>query len=216
MLHLINPYVAKIAIAAKDKDSIRQVSKKIQESYGWTYRWASELEKIGAITRKKQEIYINKNNAFYKEITKLIKILFKDNLRLSDAYLLPSLSGLEYIFTNTDAVFTWTKGGYNIGRSKNSYPIFIEALEQDKPAWEEFFSKLNIKYAFKNERRRGIYFIILLSKNLEKEYCEGIPVLPLAKTVDWAKKYSFNFQPALEMLDELYNLKIGIKYADMQ
>lgn len=216
MLDLINPYVAKIVIAARAGDSIRQTSKKINESYGWTYKWISELEEIGVIRRKKQEIYIDKNNKFYRDMAKLIKNSLKDNLKLSDAYLLPNLSGLEYIFTNTDAVFIWTKGGYNIGRSKDSYPIFIEVLETEKKAWEKFFSKLNIKYAFRNERKKGIYFIISVSKSIEKEYCEGTPVLPLTKTVELAERYSFNFQPALEMLDELYNLKIGIKYAELQ
>ena len=216
MLDLINPYVVKIAIAARNRDSIMQISKKIKESYGWTYKWVSELEKAGVIKRKKQEIRINKDNSFYKLINKLIKISIKYGLSLSDAYLLPNLTGLEYIFTNTDAVFIWTKGGYNIGRSKDSYPIFIEILEKDKSAWEKFFSKLNVKYTFRNERKKWIYFVISLSKNLEKEYCEGMPVLTLARTSEWATTYSFNFQPALEMLDELYNLKIGASYAKIK
>ena len=213
MLELINPYAAKILIAAKDKDSIRSISKKIMESYGWTYKWVLELEKIGAIERRAQELHIRKENYFYKEMNRLAKNLLKKSLSLNDAYLFPNLAGLEYIFTDIDAVFVWTKGGYNIGRSKISYPIFIEILEKDKNAWQDYFSKFNVKCSFKNERKKGIYFVIKLSKTIDKEYCEHMPVLPLAKTVEWAKKYSFNFQPALEMLDGMYNLKIGIKYA---
>ena len=215
MLALINTYAAKILIAAKDGDSIRSISKKIKESYGWTYKWVSELEKIGVIKRKKQELYINKENYFYKEMNRLAKNLLKRSLILSDAYLLPNLAGLEYIFNDIDAVFIWTKGGYNIGRSKESYPIFIEVLDEDKNSWQAFFSKLNINYAFKNKRMKGIYFVIKLSRNIEKEYCEGISVLPLIKTAEWANKYKFNFQPALEMLGNLYNLRIGIKYAEL-
>ncbi len=213
MLELINPYVAKILISARDGDSIRRISQKIQESYGWTYKWVSELEKIGALKRKKQEVYINKNNSFYREAMKFIKKSLY-NLSLTDAYLLPNFTGLNYIFIGIDAVFIWTKGGYNIGRSKISYPIFIEVLEKDKDDWQRYFSKLNVKYTFRNERKKGIYFVISVSKKIEKEYCEQIPVLPLAKTIEWAKKYRFNFEPALEMLDDMYNLKIGIKYAE--
>lgn len=214
MFELINPYIAKILVSVQDGDSIRHVSQKIQESYGWTYKWVLELEKIGTLKRKKQEIHVNKNNRFYKETIKFMKCSLANNLSLNDAYLLPNLTGLEYIFTGIDAVFIWTKGGYNIGRSKNSYPIFIEVLEKDKSEWQKYFSKLNIKYTYKHERKKGIYFLISLSKSIEKEYCEQMPVLPLAKTAEWAKKYSFNFEPALEMLDEMYNLKIGIKYIE--
>ena len=132
MLELINPYIAKILVSAKSGDSIRSISKKIQESYGWTYKWVLELENIGAIARKKQEVYINKDNRFYKYAAKFVKDSLSSNLRLNDAYLLPNLTGLEYIFTSIDAVFIWTKGGYNIGRSKNSYPIFINMFENNK------------------------------------------------------------------------------------
>ncbi|MBI2653169.1 helix-turn-helix domain-containing protein, partial [Candidatus Woesearchaeota archaeon] len=120
MFELINPYIAKILVSAKNGDSIRCISKKIQESYGWTYKWILELENIGAIFRKKQEVHINKNNRFYRYAAKFVKDSISSNLSLTDAYLLPNLAGLEYIFTNIDAVFIWTKGGYNIGRSKNS------------------------------------------------------------------------------------------------
>lgn len=214
MFELINPYTAKILVSAKNGDSIRNISKKIRESYGWTYKWILELENIGAIARKKQEVYINKNNRFYKDAAKFVKGSLSSNLSLNDAYLLPNLTGLEYIFTGIDAVFIWTKGGYNIGRSKNSYPVFIEILEKDKIEWQKYFSKLNIKYTFRNERKKGIYFVISLAKTMEKGYCGQMPVLPLAKTVEWAEKYSFNFQPALEMLDEMYKLGIGISYAE--
>jgi len=215
MIELMNAYTIKILIAARDGDSIRGISKKINESYGWTYKWVLELEKIGALKRKKQEIHIDKKNIFYKEMTKLIKGLLAGNLNLSDAYMLPNLSGLEYEFTGIDAVFIWTKGGYNIGRSKNSYPIFIEILEKDKKKWEAFFSDFRIKYAFKNERKKGIYFVISTAETIEKEFCQNMPVLPLGKTVEWAQKYRFNFEPALEMLDEMYHLKLGIKYKEM-
>ncbi|MFH1510083.1 MAG: hypothetical protein ABIF10_00200 [Candidatus Woesearchaeota archaeon] len=213
MFELINPYVAKIVISAKDGDSIRSISKRIRESYGWTYKWISELEKIGVLKRKRQEIHINKENAFYKEMSEFVTKSIVHNLNLNDTYLLPNLTGLDYIFTNTDAVFIWTKGGYNIGRSRNSYPIFIGILKKDKTAWENYFSQFGDVYAFQNERRTGIYYVISTSKSMDIEYCDDIPVWPLAKTVEWAKKYRFNFEPALEMLDEMYNLKIGIKYS---
>lgn len=214
MLELINPYIAKILIAAKDKDSIRGISKKINESYGWTYKWVLELERIGVLKRKKQQVFVNKNNSFYKRAVAFIKYSLKDKLNLTDAYLLPNLSGLDYAFAETDSVFVWTKGAYNIARSKSSYPIFIEALEKNKDAWEKYFLDLGIKYLFRKQRKKGIYYVISLATNIEKEHCGEIPVWPLSKTVEWAKKYSFNFQPALEILEEMYNLKISVKYKE--
>lgn len=201
MLEVINSYVAKILLAARDGDSIRQISMKIRESYGWTYKWVSELEKSGVLRRKGQEVFVNKDSEFYRSMLKICTNLLKSGLSLNDAYLLPNLSGMDYIFTSTDAVFVWTKGGYNIGRSMESYPIFIEILEKDRIAWQKYFCRFGISCVFKNERRKGIYFIISVVDKIEKGYCGNIPVLPLAKTVEWAEKYGFNFEPALEMLE---------------
>ncbi|MBI2546663.1 hypothetical protein HYV81_05790 [Candidatus Woesearchaeota archaeon] len=214
MFEMINPYVAKIVIAARDGDSIRQISKKIRESYGWTHKWVSELVKMGAITRERQEVYVDKKNPFYKAIRRFIRGTLPSNISLNDAYLLPNLAGLDYMFTNTDAIFIWTKGGYNIGRSKDAYPIFIGIAQKDKAAWEYFFSQLGITYTFRNEKKKGIYFVLSTSTAIEKELSEQVPVLPLSETVAWAKRYEFNFQPALEMLDELYDLKIGATYKE--
>ena len=57
--------------------------------------------------------------------------------------------------------------------------------------------------------------MISAAYTIEKEYCQNMPVLPLGKTAEWAQKYRFNFEPALEMLDEMYDLKSGIKYKEM-
>jgi len=47
----------------------------------------------------------------------------------------------------------------------------------------------------------------------EKRVAEWTMFIPHPCPKGWAKKYIFNFEPALEMLDQLYDLKIGIKYA---
>ena len=214
MIDLINPYVAKILIALKSGDSIRQVSKKTNISYGWTHFWIERLEDEGILKRKGQEIIIDEKNTIYAEFLKFIKKALKEKISLADAYSLPALSGLEYAFTSTDAVFIWTKGGYNIGRSAESYPIFIEVLKSDLEKWKKFFSEFSVNSYAELTKRKGIYFIMFPKDYIIKEEAEGIAVKPLKETVEWATKYIYNFQPALEMLDEMYKLNFGVRYAE--
>lgn len=214
MIELISPYVAKILISAKDGDSVRAVSKKINLSYAWTYNWIEKLSELGIIKRKGQKIKVRKDNPVYSAFMEFIKKSLKQRLSLADSYSLPSLAGLDYAFTSTDAVFIWTKGGYNIGRSKDCYPIFIEVLEQDLKEWYRFFEQFSVKYFEKPVRKKGIYFILMPKKEIENEFFNGVFVAPLQKTVDYAKKYIYNFEPALEMLKEMYNLDIDIVYAE--
>ena len=42
----------------------------------------------------------------------------------------------------------------------------------------------------------------------------GVFAIPLTKTVEYAKKYIHNFEPALEMLDQMYDLGIKAGYAE--
>lgn len=216
MIELINPYVVKILITAKDGDSIRVISKRTGISYAWTYNWIEKLVDAGIIKRKGQTVKINKNSKIYSEFSEFIKKILMEKISISDAYSLPNLSGLEYAFTFTDAVFIWTKGGYNIGRSMDSYPIFIEVLDAEIKQWFEFFERFSIKATKKIERKKDIYFIIIPKKKIEKEEIENVFVIPLKKTVAYAKKYVYNFEPALEMLNKMYNLKIKIKYAEKE
>lgn len=216
MIELINPHIVKILITAKDNDSIRSISKKIDLSYAWTYNWITKLVDLEIIKRKGSKIKINKKNKIYAEFMNFIKKILKEKLSLADAYSLPNLSGLEYAFTFTDSVFIWTKGGYNIGRNKTSYPLFIEILEKDLDSWYKFFDDFSIKATKKIERKKGIYFILIPKKKIEKEFINGVFVIPLKSTVEYAKRYIYNFEPALEMLNDMYNLNIKIKYAEKE
>lgn len=214
MIEIINPYTIKIIIAARDGDSVRAISKRINLSYGWTYKWVEELVGLGVFKRKGQKIKVNKKNPIYNEFVGFIRRILKEKLSLSDAYALPNLAGLDYAFTATDAVFIWTKGGYNIGRYKDNYPLFIEILDQDFEKWKTFFNELSIKSTKKIERKKGIYFILQPRKVIKKEIVEGVWVMPLDETVAYAQKYIYNFEPALEMLSQMYNLNKKVKYAE--
>ena len=216
MIEAINPYIVKILITAKDGDSIRAISKRIGLSYAWSYNWIQKLVEIGIIKRKGQKIEIDKKNKIYKEFKSFIRRVLKERLNLADGYLLPNLTGLEYAFSSIDAVFIWTKGGYNIGRSKDSYPIFIEVLKKDLDGWCKFFDDFSINYSKRIERKRKIYFILISKKKIEREFVNGVSVISLKKTVEYAKKYIYNFEPALEMLNQMYNLNIKIKYAEKE
>ncbi len=213
MIEVINPYSAKILLAARDGDSIREISRKTKISYGWTYQWVEQLRELGVLTREGNRVRINKDSNIYKKFFSLIKIVLGQHLSLKTAYDLPNFIGLPYCFTSTDAIFIWTKGGYNIGRSAENYPIFINVLKKDLSKWRKFFSNLSIKHTT-DKPMAGIYFFLFPVSEIKSESIDKTPVLPLKDAVAFAKKHVYNFQPALEMLDEMYGLGLKIKYRE--
>src|SRR3989338_6029386 len=74
----INPYVIKIIIAARAKDSIRAISRRIGLSYAWTYKWVHALADEGVFKIQKR-LTVNKKNNFYKStIAYINEVLAKE------------------------------------------------------------------------------------------------------------------------------------------
>lgn len=213
---MINPFVAKILLAAEDGDSINRISQKIGASYSYTYEWIQQLEEIGILDRD-DSVQIE-DRKLVEEFRSLAAAVLNRDTDLEDAYLLPNFSGMEYRFSSTDAVFIWTKGGYQIGRNQRDYPVFIDVHEDDVPEWQRFFTEFGQVSTVENrieEVEPGIYYVLNPQESgFESDWVENSRVTPFEETVEWMQEYEVNFQPALEMVDELYDLELGVMYRE--
>ena len=204
----INPYVVKIIITARKHDSINQISRRIKLSYGWTYRWCKELINLGIFKESKSNLILNEENEFYHHMLDYIKSNFSKDIGFH--YSVLDLFGIIYCFTKTDAAFIWTKGGYNIARYKDYYPIFIKVKEDQLATFREYCKKLNLKI----NSKKGIFYSVEVLNQFKISRLDSIPVDSLNETIGFMKKNIYNFQPALEMIKEMYGEKLNIKYKE--
>lgn len=213
-LELINKHAAKIILAIEPGDSINQISRKTGSSYGWTHKWIKKLEESDVIEDK--EGWRVRDEEVAEQYEGLAQSVFSRDMDLEEAYLLPNFSGMEYRFSKIDAVYIWTKGGYQITRSKDDYPIFIDILEEDIEDWKNYLENFSIDYTIENRKENtdGIYYILDPQQEIESTWLENAPVTPLDETVDYAMEYRYNFEPALEMLDEMYDLGLDVEYSE--
>ncbi|MBI2449398.1 hypothetical protein HYV49_03820 [Candidatus Pacearchaeota archaeon] len=207
-LELINPHVSKILISVRKEDSIRALSRRISLSYGWTYKWVQDLAELGVFNLTRMKIFLNEKNKFYQQTLKYIKEVLSNNIQFH--YNVLALFGIKYAFIKTDAVFVWTQGGYNIARYRDFYPIFIKVIKKDKKIFENYCKKLNLSL----NKKKKIFFNVIYSEDFNFEYCNDVPVNSLNDTIDFMKKNKYNFEPALEMIKEMYKKKIKIKYRE--
>ena len=206
-MELFNPYVLKILISAREEDSVSSISKRIGLSYGWTYKWANELIKEGIFKEKWRGIILQKNNENYKRIMKFIKNIKNVNFY----YSVLDLFGIKYCFTKTDAVYIYTEGRCNISRYKGYYPIFIKIKREDYNLFLEYCKRLDLKI----NAKRGIFYVPEISVRFKVTRIKSTCVEPLDETINFMKKNIFNFEPALEMIQEIYHKDFGIKYKEV-
>ena len=207
-LEVINPHVLKIMIGARKEDSISAISKRISLSYGWTHKWVQELAEFGAFKLTRMKVYLNEDNEFYKRTLKYIRESFSSNVQYH--YNVLALFGVKYAFTKIDAVFVWTNGGYNIARFRDFYPIFIKIKKKDKKVFYYYWKKLNLS----TKKNKGIFFQIEYLDDFLFDFHNGIPVDSLDETIKFMEKNKYNFEPALEMIKEIYKKKIKVKYKE--
>ena len=78
-------------------------------------------------------------------------------LTIEEAYVLPQFGDWPIAFTRIDTVYVWTRGGYQVGRDPDDYPLFLAIREQDTDAWEAFFESFGLPTAFERQPRESIH-----------------------------------------------------------
>ena len=221
-LDLFNEHVWRILISARPRDSVSAVSKRIGLSYGWTYKWVNELAKEGVFKRKSKGgkgVELNEENRVYRRFLDFFRKTAEDSVSLH--YSVLELFGLKYALTESDAVFAWTKGGYNVSRSRIHYPIFLKVKRDDLNLWRYYFKKLGFKASTtrNNAAGNGIFFVLRPQKDFAVEFVDGVggvggvPVVPLKEALRFMKKYEYNFSPALEAIGRERGFAVK-KYAE--
>ena len=144
------------------------------------------------------------------------KEIVEKKYNVSGAYTDIQKSGLEYSFTGPDSVFIWTCGGYQADRFHLSYPIHIKIIKSELKKWVRFLGSKNIHVSGEKIKRTyfGIFYVLYPVEKLEPKNLDGIFVDKLSETANFCKKHIFTYEPALEMLDEMYNLGLKIKYKE--
>ncbi|HUX99791.1 MAG TPA: hypothetical protein VMV49_09575 [Candidatus Deferrimicrobium sp.] len=129
-------------------------------------------------------------------------------------------SPLEYALTGPDAIFFWTKGGYQVDRFFGFYPIHIKVKEKEVERWREFLTGRNqvvhIEAQPIKETLFGVFFILFPRKEFKIENIDGFKVESLEETIRYGFDKIFSYEPALEMLNEMYNLNLDVAHKETE
>jgi DNA-binding Lrp family transcriptional regulator len=211
---LIDPTAAKIVLAAQRGDSINRIANKARISYSWTYEWIERLEDIGIIAVTDNGIEIRNHEVRRQYNDMVAAVVRSTGISPSEGYVIPHFAGMEFAYTEIDAAFVWTHGGYQIARSHDDYPIFIQVHDQDVERWIAFFEQYGIETAI-DERPDAdavdgnVYYVLYPTRDgIESQWIDGDPVIPLDAAVEQMVKNRPAYEPALEMIAMEYDVPI--------
>lgn len=220
MYEVFDETAARVVLALERGDSIRRVARRLHEPYETVRQAVNRLEEAGFVR--------------YDDGLSLVDASVRDAAlglvtagaavsppAIDDAYVIPQFGEWPFAFTRIDAVYVWTRGGYQVSRGPDDYPLFLAVREQDVSDWEAFFESFDVPTAFERqprERLEGPLQIVLEPRStLEIESVEGYPVIPRTETVEYMYEHYAQFQSALSMLDRMYDdLDLGVTYGESE
>jgi hypothetical protein len=139
-------------------------------------------------------------------------------VNIANSYGLLKQANMRYALTGVDAVFFWTKGGYQVDRFFGFYPIHLKVEKRDLNRWKSFFNSRKERFCIVGQFSRrtlfGVFYALYPEVGFEAEDVGGYCVVPLKETVEFCQKNIYSFEPALEMLDEVYRLDLRVSYRE--
>jgi hypothetical protein len=139
-------------------------------------------------------------------------------MNISQAYELLNQAGIDYALTGPDAVFFWTKGGYQVDRFFGFYPIHLKVKRDDLGKWVKFFSSRKQRFYVKDQPIKetlfGLFYVLYPESDFKTEKVEKFRVDSLKDTVKFCQDKIYSYEPALEMLDEMYGLGLKVEYKE--
>jgi len=139
-------------------------------------------------------------------------------INIRKAYELLNEAGMNYALTGPDAVFFWTRGGYQVDRFFGFYPIHLKIKKDDLRKWKKFLGSRKQRFHVEGQPIKetffGLFYVLYPEKDLRIEKVEAFKVDPLKDATEFCQSRIYSYEPALEMLDEMYGLGLKVKYKE--
>lgn len=220
MTEFMDPTAAKIVLAAEYGDSISRIAEKVGISYSWVYNWIDRLEAASIIANTDNGIRVVDQGLRRDFDTMLGALYQRDEITQDDAYILPHFADMEFAFTEIDASFVWTEGGYQVARSHDDYPVFITVHDHDVERWVEFFDRYGVDATI-GERPDAdavdgsVHYVLFPSTDdIDPAWVDGSPVIQLENAIEKMLDTRAAYEPALEIIADKYDVDIDASHHD--
>jgi len=218
MIEMMDATAAKIVLVIQRGDSINRVASKIGVSYSWVYDWVDRLESSNVISREDSGLRVIDHELRQQYAEMMAALYSRDTISQEDAYVIPHFAGMEFAYTEIDAAYVWTHGGYQIARGHDDYPVFIEVHDRDVERWIAFFEQFGVGTTL-NERPDAsdiggsVHYVLFPKRDgIDAEWVDGNPVIPLDAAIEQMMQNHPTYEPALEIIADQYDRDIDASH----
>jgi len=218
MIELMDATAAKIVLSIQRGDSINRIANKIGVSYSWVYDWIERLEDAKIIVNDDNGIRIVDHEMRQRYAEMLAALYSRDTISQEEGYVVLHFAGMEFAYTEIDAAYVWTHGGYQVARGHDDYPVFVEVHDRDVDRWIAFFQQFGIDTTV-DERPDASdidgnvhYVLFPKADGIDIEWVDGNPVIPLDDAVEQMMENRPAYEPALEIITDEYKLDIDASH----
>jgi hypothetical protein len=198
----------KTLLAIEPGDPISGVARKIDENRETIRRTVNRLEEAGYV-QYDEGLSVVDDAVREAGLAFLTATAGVSPPTISEAYVIPHFAGMEFAYNAIDAVYVWTRGGYQVSRNETDYPLFIAIRESGLTDWERFFERFGIPTAQQRQpvdEVDGPLQIVLEPRvQIDAETVDGRPVISRNETVAFAREHYATFESALDILDRMYD-----------
>lgn len=205
MYEVLDDTATLVLLAIERGDSIRHVATRVQRPYETVRQAVNRLEDAGYV-RYDDGLSVTAPRVREAALELVAASARVNPPSIEEAYVLPALGRWPYAFCRIDAVFVWTRGGYQVGRDPDDYPLFLAVEDGDLEAWEAFFAAFDIPTGRERQPATdGTLQVVLEPRpSLDIAVLEGTPVVPRSEAIEYMREHRVQFQPAFEILERLY------------
>lgn len=220
MYDLFDDTAVQVVLAIDPGDSIRRVAQRIQTPYETVRQTVNALEDSGFV-RYDAGLYVTDPRVREMACQFLAANARTSPPSIEEAYVVPQFGDREFAFTRVDAVYVWTEGGYQVGRSPDDYPLFVAVRDADIEYWEAFFEQFGLPVALERQPVEAIdgplQVVLEPRTDFEFDWVEGYPVIPREDAITYMRENFAHFQPALSMLDDMYDdIDLNVAYRESE
>lgn len=220
MYEIFDDTAVQVVLGIHAGDSIRRVAQRIHTPYETVRQAVNALESAGFV-RYDGGLYVTDDRVRDTAHGLLTASVRTAPPSIEEAYVIPHFADAAFAFTRIDAVYVWTRGGFQVSRGPDDYPLFIAVHDSDVEYWDAFFERYSIPTALERQPREeldgALQVVLEPRRRLESDWVEGYPVVPRAETIEYMQEHLAQFQSALAMLDRMYDdLDLDVAYRESE